>query len=294
MQCEAAEEDTMYTHRLPLWLLAVITLGCGAASAPAVPDPDGGEVDAAADGPGDASVEADVEIPDDVDVETEPDGDLDSGTGDCAAQEATNNLEYDCEACNQCDARPYLWTGGTCTYDSICCECLGPDCGAKFATFDECLEAYAECPLRSSVPSEFRDARLIWTAPGGFAGLGPALVIEGNGLAQHWSSSPGDPDPASTSPDYEKNLGTEETDELFRMLEAINYSALPHETMPGWDCYPSLQLSLCEGCETIRLDYNGVEELRPEMNLVYSWLNERLCRGVDALYLLGNYCWLEW
>lgn len=131
----------------------------------------------------------------------------------------------------------------------------------------------AECEIPNPEDGPlFFDALLVWQAPGGFAGTGPAVVVRGDGSVRIWHSVPafdpeGEPD---APPDAELDLGFSQVDQLFLRLEAADTSSLPHEG--GWaECYPSLYVRACEGCPELRLEYNATPQLRPELDCVMDW-----------------------
>ena len=154
------------------------------------------------------------------------------------------------------------------------------------------MDAFAGCPIPPERP-RYPDARLMWTAPGGFAGAGRAMMIDGLGFVRHWAFASYDVTWDADDADAAEDLGPDAGEELFAMLEEIDYSDLPHDTIRHWDCYPHFELTLCAECETIVLDYDGGEELLPEMRSVYNWLEDRLCRSVPRLELPDFYCWLD-
>jgi hypothetical protein len=216
----------------------------------------------------------------------------------CRPQEAWEDPYIDCDMCNPCDARPYIWQGDRCTYQPICCRCAGPDCANLFVTLDECLAAYRDCPMAAGEGPDYPGARLLWQAPGGFAGMGPALMVDGEGLVRSWNFVAGlpgldDPTWSRTDYDYSENLGIEATNDFFALLEAVDHSVLPHPPGPWAECYPSLVFRTCSTCEAIGLDYNSAVDLLPEMRAVYEWLDERLCRGLSASALPSDYCVFE-
>jgi len=199
-----------------------------------------------------------------------------------------------CDACNPCDEVPYLWTGESCEFQPICCVCAGPDCAGKFRTIGECEDAYRGCPMLPQA-TRYPEARLLWQAPGGFAGTGPMLLMDGLGLARVWREDRGissidNPDWLRMDYDGVEDLRAAAANELFDLLFSIDYSALPHPPTGGGECYPTLELRACATCETIRLDYAEARDLLPEFWGVYNWLDPRLCRIAPAPVLPGSYC----
>jgi hypothetical protein len=213
----------------------------------------------------------------------------------CRPQEAYEDPYIDCDGCNPCDPTPYMWMGGSCAYAPICCRCAGADCDSRFVTLNECYEAYRDCPRAPEEPPRYPEARLLWKAPGGFAGIGPMLLLDGQGLARIWLQVRGIYGIDSEewfADDYDaaEYLGAAAAGELFDRLLGVNYSDLPHPPT-GWnECYPMLEFRACNDCEAIRLDYAQAGDLLPEFWSVYAWIDERLCRTASTDSLPGAYC----
>jgi len=213
----------------------------------------------------------------------------------CRPQEAYEDPDIDCDGCNPCDDTPYMWTGSRCEFLPICCMCAGADCDHRFMTIGDCESAYRECPTEPTPAPLYPEARLLWQAPGGFAGTGPMLLVDGLGFARAWSQDRGIYSIDSTEwgrTDYEaaENLGTRAANELFELLTTIDYSDLPHPP-EGWgECYPTLELRPCGSCETIHLDYSQARDLLPEFWTVYDWMDQMLCRTAPFGSLPRTYC----
>ncbi len=267
-------------RRVPGRLVAVVLLaGCYASSSE-----EGGE-DAEARDVRDADAVHDA-VADEVAPDVPP---------GCRAQQAWEDPDIDCDMCNPCDATPYIWLGDRCAYQPLCCRCAGPDCGNLFPTLEDCVDAYDACPMAAGEGADFPDARLVWQSPGGFAGMGPVLAIDGQGGVRYWEFDAGlpgldDPTWSRTDYDYGEYLGEEAANDFFARMRDVNYAALPHPPGPWAECYPTLIFRTCSGCEDVRLDYNNAEDLLPEMRAVYDWLDGRLCRGLASARLPSNYC----
>ena len=276
---------TTFRWVLFLTLCSALLWGCSAATRSSDGDSDS-DSDADSDGDADSDVDADA------DGDADGDSDGDTEEDECRPQVAYEDPDIDSDGCDPCDSTPYQWTGNGCDYLPICGACAGADCENLFATYGECIEAFAGCPTPPERP-QYPDARLIWMAPGGVAGTGRTLMIDGFGNVRHWDSASYDITWDADDPDVTEGLGMEAAEELFAMFEEIDFSVLPHDVSPSWDCYPYFALTLCSECETIAIDYDGVEELLPEMRAVYDWLEGRLCRSLTRFQLPAFYCWLE-
>jgi hypothetical protein len=117
---------------------------------------------------------------------------------------------------------------------------------------------------------------LLWQAPGGFAGTGPAVEVHGSGIVNLWTSTDGLTLHQATGWDVQIQLSGQEIDELFLLLANVDFASLPHPINIGVECYQRLELEPCSDCEPIVLEYELPDQLRPEMNEVYAWFDEKL------------------
>lgn len=205
----------------------------------------------------------------------------DADTSGCLAQEAYEDPNVDCDGCSPCDDRlPWQWTGSECSFAPICCACAGADCQRRFRTYTECEQVYRGCP-HALYEVEYPDARLIFWMPGGFAGHGPMLDVDGYGELQTWQyvSDRSNPGP----PDYTESIGQREANRLFGLLALVDFSVLPHPPLDGGDCYPQLWLWWEQGpaYDPMVLDFPRATSLLPELADVYDWFDLFLCRGGD-------------
>lgn len=202
----------------------------------------------------------------------------DASAPGCGPQDAYEHPNVVCESCAYCyDLIPWRWTGDRCSFEPICCECLGADCPNRYRTFDECEAARDFCE-HALLEVEYPDARLIFHMPGGAAGHGPMIDVNGFGELQTWQYvhdlwNPG-------PPDHAESIGFEQAGALFRRLEAVNFAGLPHTTMYS-ECYPQLWLWWEQGpaYDPMVLDYPRAQSLLPELEFVYEWFDRFLCRG---------------
>jgi hypothetical protein len=180
----------------------------------------------------------------------------------------------------------------------ICPETPGPgeacECGIaeRFPHPDESGRCFVcrECAVECEIPNPedgpiFSGARLTWQAPGGFAGHGPAVIVDDGGLVRVWDETP-EFAPASTPatpPDREIDLGFPRTDQLFLRILAAETAALPHDG-PWNECYPQFHFIECEGCDPIQIDYSTPSQIRPELDCVIEWFGR--LPGVDP----GAWC----
>lgn len=121
---------------------------------------------------------------------------------------------------------------------------------------------------------------LLWRAPGGFAGTGPAVEVQDNGIMHLWTSASGLQPHRAEDWDTERLLSPAQMRELYSLLAAVDFSALPHQDDIGLECYPVLYLELGGDSEEERqireLRYQTTAQLRPEMDQVLAWFDDEL------------------
>jgi len=255
-----------------LWLFVLIPalVACERGSVGGDPTADGSTVtpDGAAPTPDGAAPTPDAALPP-----------ADAFAPGCAPQVAYEDPNVDCDGCSFCDdLLPWQWTGQECRFAPICCACAGADCNSRFRTYDDCDQVYGGCP-HALYEVEYPDARLIFWMPGGAAGHGPMVDVDGYGDLQTWLyvHDLGAPGP----PDYSESLGLPEANRLFELLAAVDFTDLPHPPLDWFECYPQLWLWWDQGpaYDPMVLDYPLAARLLPELADVYDWFDDFLCRG---------------
>ena len=229
-------------------------------------------------GGGDGDIEVDAEVEND-----DP----------CAPQDVGDDPAVRCDACEECDARPWVWTGQGCALLPICCACVGADCDETFATRGACREAFGHCPILPDAP-EHHGARLIWAAPGGYADVGHTFMIDAWGQMRFWEYGESSLEWDADDPDVTEDIGHHQADILFELLDDIDFDDLPHEITGGGDCYPILRVRFCEGCEELVLRYDIGPQLLPEFREVYEWFERAFCRSVDSEAMPSTFCDFDW
>jgi hypothetical protein len=242
---------------------ALILVGCQRGSVGSDPTADG-----ATPGPDAAAPIPDAAVPP-----------ADAFVPGCAPQQAYEDPSVDCDTCTFCDDRlPWQWDGDECRFAPICCACAGVDCDLRFRTWADCEQAYGGCP-HAMFEVAYPDARLIFWMPGGVAGHGPLIDVDGYGDLRTWLyvHDLGDPGP----PDYAEPISQREANHLFELLAAVDFAALPHEPLDWFECYPQLWLWWQQGpaYDPMVLDYPRASRLLPELAEVYDWFDTLLCRG---------------
>jgi hypothetical protein len=129
---------------------------------------------------------------------------------------------------------------------------------------------------------------LLWGAPGGFAGTGPALEVLSDGTVHLWEQA-SQPQPHKTSGwKTTVQLTPSETKAFFALLAAVNFSNLPHSGGPNFECYPFFYYEPCAKCAAKKVSYDNAGNLKPEMDAVYAWLDKRL--QSTTISLPSTYC----
>lgn len=129
----------------------------------------------------------------------------------------------------------------------------------------------------ATAPRRWPTARMVWQAPGGFAGWGLAVMVTGDGLARGWIHQTAF-DPLGTPPpdDTRTPLTGAQVDDLFDRWSRVSRSGLPHGPSSAGDCYPSVTVRTCDTCAPARIDYRHPAQISPEMDDVWSWFRENL------------------
>ena len=173
---------------------------------------------------------------------------------------------------------PYMWDGETCVFAPVCCACAGDDCDDRFATRTTCLRDFSHCDPEDP-EADYPDGYVLIWKLNGRSGTGPALLIEGDGLARYWDSVMFEPDPEMVAWDYEEDLGPMAGDALFAALESLDYESVPHDVDECEDeIYPEVKVFFNRDDEPTSVPYCGRNDLVPEFEPVFEWMEAGLCR----------------
>jgi hypothetical protein len=112
---------------------------------------------------------------------------------------------------------------------------------------------------------------VLWQAPGGGAGTGPALELLEDGTLRLWEQTTEFAPRDTTGWDHEFSLTFNEQLELVNLLSDVDYASLPHPATGG-ECYPSYYFASTVQ-STVTLDYGKASALSPEFDTVYAWLD---------------------
>jgi hypothetical protein len=142
---------------------------------------------------------------------------------------------------------------------------------------DAPLDAIPLSPDATTSTRRWPTARMVWQAPGGFAGWGLAVMITGDGIARGWINQPAfDPLGAPPPNDTRVSLRGAQIDDLFDRWSRVPLDALPHGPSSAGDCHPSVTVQPCATCMPVRIEYRHPAQVTPEMDAVWAWFRENL------------------
>lgn len=174
------------------------------------------------------------------------------------------------DGCNTCACGP----NGALACTRLACA---PDAGATQDVPGPAVDAGADVAAVDAPPADAPTnpgAVMLWQAPGGFAGTGPAVQVRGDGTVWTWRATseltPGGPTPM---PDATLRLSPAAAADLFARWDRVTLSGLPHGPGASSDCYPSVVVQSCATCMPVRLRYAAPAQVAPEMDEVWAWFD---------------------
>ena len=153
------------------------------------------------------------------------------------------------------------------------------------------LELVEACAFPTSGVDD--TAQLLWQAPGGFAGTGPALIMSGAGRLELWFSTEGvNPgDRPAGAPDLVLDLHPDAAGNLIQRALSAPLLGLPHEGAGG-ECYGMVSLQACSFCGWFSIPYTGAAQVEPELEAVWRWF-DLVLSDQPAYVNPRNYCRFE-
>ena len=129
------------------------------------------------------------------------------------------------------------------------------------------------------------EARMLWQGPGGFAGTGPAVMVDGDGTVRVWDTTTGVDLASPSAPTRTLHVTAAAAGELFARWDRADRATLPHPGT-GADCYGRVSYLACmaPGCRVETVMFNTAAQLSPEMNPVRQWFDETLTGEMSAAY----------
>jgi len=180
------------------------------------------------------------------------------------------------------DERRCLDGGGT-VLTGLCCQAVGDfpnqclDGGCSCAPENSHEVKVCSCPDNRCFDGEYclrqdpGQVYVLWKAPGGAAGTGPALELLEDGTLRLWEQTSGLTPHGTADWDYEFTLSHNEQLELVNLLSDIDYGSLPHPEAGG-ECYPTYYFESTVQ-STVTLGYGSASALSPEFDTVYGWID---------------------
>jgi hypothetical protein len=213
---------------------------------------------------------------------------LDAGDADGANQDGgsaaacTPGMD---QTCNDNPSVSALW--GRCKMDGTC------HCEAGFivkSSTGRCTPSPSGSYLLWQ--GSFRD-----TAVGA---VGAALEVFADGTVNLWAGTTGLQPHATDHWSTQLSLPTADVMQLFTLLANVDFGILPHEGTEV-DCKNRLYLELNPQAPPTTITYKSANNLRPEMDAVYRWMEQHLATATAILLpdgyscgssgtSVGNYC----
>lgn len=120
-------------------------------------------------------------------------------------------------------------------------------------------------------------ARMLWEAPGGFAGTGPAVVVDADGTVRVWENTRGVDLESPSAPTRTLRVTEAAARDLFARWSMVDRSMLPHGGSSG-ECSGRASYRACgdASCRVESVMFTNAAQLAPEMNPVRMWFEEFL------------------
>jgi hypothetical protein len=183
---------------------------------------------------------------------------------------------------------------GSKSYPIAGCNTRCPDfCGEGFdpQPVATCIAVDSDPSLRRCEAAADPLAYVLWFAPGGESGTGPALELLGTGKLRAWKSVAGlQAHKTTAKADVELQLTSTQTWQIFKALGSIDFSGLPHKNAPSWDCYPHLHYDRNASGLAVDFAYSYGSDLLPELKTVYALIDPLL--KPSGIFSPSTYC--EW
>lgn len=184
--------------------------------------------------------------------------------------------------------------GGPCTDPCQFCNILRCDGGrwTRLEVFPmPCKDGGAADAARVDVPATMPGARMLWEGPGGFTGLGPAVMVDADGTVRVWENSRGVDLESPATPTRMLMVTPTAAADLFARWASADRSGLPHAG-GGAECSGRAAFRPCAGtgCRVESLSFQRASQLSPEMDPVRMWFEENLTGEGTAMAHPANYC----
>jgi hypothetical protein len=184
--------------------------------------------------------------------------------------------------------------GGPCSDPCQFCNILRCEGGrwTRLEVFPmPCTDSGAGDAARVDVPAAMPGARMLWEGPGGFTGLGPAVMVDADGTVRIWENSRGVNLETPSSPTRTLMVTPTAAADLFARWASVDRSGLPHAG-GGAECSGRAAFRACAGsdCRVESLSFQRASQLSPEMDSVRMWFEDNLTGEGTAMARPANYC----
>jgi hypothetical protein len=132
-------------------------------------------------------------------------------------------------------------------------------------------------------------ARMLWQAPGGFAGTGPAVMVDADGTVRVWDSTRGVELASPSAPSRTEHVTPAAAADLFARWARVDRAGLPHAGGAG-ECSGLASYRACAdaSCRVDSVMFTAAAQITPEMNEVRSWFDDNLAG--DTMAHPADYC----
>lgn len=150
-----------------------------------------------------------------------------------------------------------------------------------------CIDGGADAGADVAVGSQ---ARMLWQSPGGFAGTGPAVMVDGDGTVRIWDSTHGVDLASPSAPTRTLTVTPSAAAALFTRWASVDRTGLPHAGGSA-DCYGRASYRACAdaSCRVETVMFNTAAQITPEMNPVRQWFDDNIIGEMTAAYP-RSYC----
>lgn len=133
-------------------------------------------------------------------------------------------------------------------------------------------------------------ARMLWQAPGGFAGTGPAVMVDADGTVRVWENSHGVDLASPSTPTRTLHVSEAAARTLFARWSMVDRSALPHSGVGG-ECSGRASYRACgdASCRVEQVMFTNAAQLAPEMDGVRMWFDDNLAGETSSAHP-ASYC----
>jgi hypothetical protein len=133
-------------------------------------------------------------------------------------------------------------------------------------------------------------ARMLWQAPGGFAGTGPAVMVDADGTVRVWDNTHGVDLASPSTPTRTLHVTEAAVRDLFARWSMVDRSGLPHSGSAG-ECSGSAEYRACgdASCRVERVMFTNAAQLAPEMDPVRMWFDVALAGETSSAHP-ASYC----